>query len=133
MTARVPLPGEEQVQRALDELTEAEGQAQTVIALARSLGLANSTFWRYFPDVARTVAQQRREQTQQPKACTAVKAQPANAQDDVARLRRRNQVLSEHLEVALAQLQRLTLENDALREALEGAREVARFPRRLPG
>ena len=61
MTARVQLPSEAQVRQALAELAGQPGAEQpTVLALARSLSLANGTFWRHFPDIAREVADQRR-------------------------------------------------------------------------
>ena len=62
MTARVQLPSEAQVRQALTELTAqvGTGPPPTVLALARSLGLANGTFWRHFPEIAREVADQRR-------------------------------------------------------------------------
>ena len=55
MSRRADLPSRSTVQRALDELldeTSAEGVRPTVVSLARRLGLANTTFWRHFPDLA---------------------------------------------------------------------------------
>ena len=54
MSRRADLPSRSTVQRALYELldeTSAEGVRPTVVSLARRLGLANTTFWRHFPDI----------------------------------------------------------------------------------
>jgi hypothetical protein len=47
-------------------------------------------------------------------------------------LRRDNHDLPEHLELAIANIQRLTIDNQALRQALEAARNVTRLPTRPP-
>jgi hypothetical protein len=133
MTARIPLPSATEVQEALTELSAHPGSSQpTVLALARHLGLANSTFWRHFPDIARGVAENRR-------AARADQAASAHEQpgDDTpaienARLRRRNLELADQIEVAIAHLQRLTLENHALREELERSKAITRLPRARP-
>ncbi|MFB7462696.1 hypothetical protein ACFCZ1_04150 [Streptomyces sp. NPDC056224] len=54
---------------------------------------------------------------------TAVKA-------DNARLRRDKRELAEPLELAIAAIQRLTVDNDRLRTALHEARSIAPLPRR---
>lgn len=132
MTARVQLPSEGQVQAALADLTESQDGPPTVVALSRALGLTNSTFWRYFPETARSVAERGRELKRQPKPAPPDGADVSDSDEDVSRLKRRNQALSDHLEVALAQLQRLTLDNRALREALEAANNVTRLTPRDP-
>jgi len=86
------------------------------------------TLRRRFPDICAEVAVRR-----------ARPALPAGALDttgyetlqkDVARLRRDNQDLTENLEMAIANIQRLTIENHRLRQALEEAHKVARLPTR---
>ncbi|WP_433565559.1 hypothetical protein ACQP1O_10085 [Nocardia sp. CA-151230] len=105
----------------LAELTELRAHAQTtgtrisVLALARRVGLANTTFRRRFPDItAELTAEQ--QATQPPP--------PAAATDDTTKLRQRNRDLRENLDLAVAQIQRLTLENKRLRQELETASSV---------
>ena len=129
MTARVQLPSEAQVRQALTELAAQPGAGQpTVLALARSLGLANGTFWRHFPDIAREVADQRR--TARLDRTTRAREVPGdnNPPSELARLRRTNAELTDQIEVAIAHLQRLTLENHTLREELEDSRKITRLP-----
>ena len=131
MTARVQLPSEAQVRQTLSELAARPGAGQpTVLALARSLGLANGTFWRHFPDIAREVADQRRTAARLGRT-TSPQQQPGdnNPPSELARLRRTNRELSDQIEVAIAHLQRLTLENHTLREELEDSRKITRLPR----
>ena len=51
---------------------------------------------------------------------------------DNAKLRGDNRDLAEHLELAIANIQRLTIDNQALREAREAARNVTRLPTKPP-
>ena len=130
MTARVPLPSETQVRQALTELGAQPGAGQpTVLALARSLGLANGTFWRHFPEIARQVADQRRACARQDRATSTSEPSGDNPPSELARLRRANRELTDQIEVAIAHLQRLTLENHALREELERSRKITYLPR----
>ena len=112
----------------LQHEAETTGRQAGVLALSRHLGLANTTLRRRFPDICAEVAVRR-----------AQPALPAGALDttgyetlekDVARLRRDNQDLTENLEMAIANIQRLTIENHRLRQALEEAHKVARLPTR---
>ena len=131
MTARVQLPSEGQVRQALAGLAAQPGAGQpTVLALARSLSLANGTFWRHFPEIAREVADQRRTAARLGHT-TSARQQPGdnNPPSELARLRRTNRELSDQIEVAIAHLQRLTLENHTLREELEDSRKITRLPR----
>lgn len=131
LTARVHLPSEDRVRSVLDEVAEQRGSKQpTVVAVANHLGLSNATFWRHFPQIAREIAEQRRT------AIHTVRDSPPGPSDtegagpdaEIAHLRRRNRELADHLEVAIAHLQRLTIENDTHREELEHTRNVARLP-----
>lgn len=131
MTARVQLPSDAKVRQALAELAAQPGAGQpTVLALARSLGLANGTFWRHFPEIAREVADQRRTAARLGRT-TSVQELPAdnNSVSELARLRRANRELTDQMEVAIAHLRQLTLENHTLREELEQSRKITRLPR----
>lgn len=139
MTRRVALPTEAEVRAELAQISATEPNgAPTVIALARSLGLANATFWRHFPEIAQEVAATRRSAKSVPTAGGSAGNGPSgNDRAEMARLRREKSKLREQLEAAVAHIQHLTLEhqalredNGALREALELARNVAQLPRR---
>jgi hypothetical protein len=132
VTARVQLPSEAQVRQALTGLAAQPGAGQpTVLALARSPGLANGTFWRHFPEFAREVAGQRRTAAARHDRTTSAQEPPgdSNPPSELARLRRTNRELTDQIEVAIGHLQRLTLENHALREELEHSRKITRLPR----
>jgi len=130
VTARVELPSETQVRQALTELGAQPGAGQpTVLALARSLGLANGTFWRHFPEIARQVADQRRAVIRHDRATSTPEPPAGNPPSELARLRRANRELTYQIDVAIAHLQRLTLENHALREELEHSAKITRLPR----
>jgi AcrR family transcriptional regulator len=129
MSRKVALPSEEQVRQALIELTteaETAGRQPTVLGLARRLGLANATFWRHFPDIAEEV----REAARSPRPA-GPGPRGSDRYDELlkknAALRRANTELSEHLALAVANIQRLTLENHQLRTELEAARGVSRL------
>lgn len=112
------IPDRATVLRELDELrhqaASTEGRV-SVLALARRVGLANTTFRRRFPDItARIVAEESQAPTPSPESTAATT-------DSEAKLRQRNRDLQENLELAIAAIQRLTLENRGLREQLEAA------------
>lgn len=130
MTRTIRLPSEDDVRAAKADLAtqaHASGRRPTVVALARRVGLTNPTFWRHFPDIAREVADLGRTRT--PPA--EPPAGPANRLLELekrnADLRRANQTLTEHLELAVANIQRLTLDNHRLRQELEAAANVTRL------
>lgn len=133
MSRKIALPTEEQVRQAMGELAaeaSATGRRPTVLGLARRFGLANATFWRHFPDIANEVrhaATRTREEADPPGASHYEELKNKNAE-----LRRANTDLTEHLALAVANIQRLTLDNHLLREALETTRKVTRLPSR-PG
>lgn len=127
MTRRVALPTETEVREALTKISAAEPRRRpTVVALASSLGLSNATFWRHFPQVAREVADARRSDVRSAESETST-AGDTDANSAV-RLRSEKARLFDQLEVAVAHIQHLTLENHALREQLEEALKVARIP-----
>jgi hypothetical protein len=130
VTAKVALPTEEQVLAALAELCAAtDGRRPSVVALARRVGLTNATFWRHFPRIARDVADRRRA-APPPTPPTASADRGTDPRIEHAQLRRDNRTLTDQLELAIANIQRLSLENHELRRELEHARNVSRIPAR---
>ena len=130
MTARPPMPSQQAVHEALSSLraeAETSGRHPSVLALATRVGLPNTTFRRRYPDICAelTPAPRRATSTVQTTATTYETLAHAHA-----RLRQDHHDLSEHLELAIANIQRLSLDNHALREALEAARNVTRLPDR---
>ena len=127
MTRRVPLPSESGVRTALAELRKSnEAGIVTARDLARQLGLANSTFWRHFPEIAQEVADENRV------VFRAAQATPANApraSDPDGALRKENATLRDQIELAVAQIQRLTIDNQALRDQLEAQANIVKLPR----
>ncbi|MGK5738902.1 hypothetical protein [Micromonospora sp. URMC 103] len=128
MTRKIDRPTTPQVHQALAELAaETAGPPPSVVALARRLGLSNTTFWRYYPDIARDVAAARRAAL----ASAPHHSEPRQRdqlQAQTAELRRAIQQLTEQLNLAIANIQRLSIENDQLRRQLEAASKVARIP-----
>ncbi|MEV6756796.1 hypothetical protein [Streptomyces sp. NPDC051214] len=57
-------------------------------------------------------------------------AAPTSLKTDNARLRRDTRDLTEQLELALAAIQRFSVDNDRLRSALHEARSITPLPRR---
>ncbi|MET3175950.1 UNVERIFIED_ORG: uncharacterized protein YceH (UPF0502 family) [Arthrobacter sp. UYCu721] len=131
MTRRVALPTESEIRAALAELTRPDGRP-SVVALARSLGLANATFWRHFPEIAQEVADARRNALRSAHPADAPATTGSDAKSAIAQLRNEKAHLRDQLEVAVAHIQRLTLENRTLREELERATKVVRIPRNRP-
>lgn len=116
MSRRVALPSETEIREARTQLSVAEpAEPPTVIALARCLGLTNATFWRHFPHIAQEVASLRRNSLRSPGPANASDTAGADASSVLAQLRNDKARLGRQLEVALAQIQHLTLENRALR------------------
>jgi hypothetical protein len=125
VTRRTALPTVEDVQLAIRELAATTGKPPTVLALAGRFGLANTTFRHHFPDIAADITHQRA-------ASRPASAEPAiNRFDQLKagndKLRRDNHELAEHLDLAVANIQRLTLENHRLRQQLETATQVIRI------
>ena len=117
------------MQRLLKEhLSECDdsGKRPSVLALAARLGMSNTTFRRHFPQQAKEISAAR-------SGCepsTAGRAQPGRYEILVARnakLRRANRILTGNLRLAAAQVQRLSIENARLREALESSSNVSRI------
>lgn len=125
MTRRVSLPTEEQVRKTLAKLREpSESHNVTVRALASALGLTNSTFWRYFPEIAQSVVNERRaakNKTLPPHRNVEMSDSPERE------IRKENSLLRDQLEVAVAQIQRLTIENQALYDQIGSKRMSLNF------
>lgn len=126
MSRRADLPSRSTVQRALYELldeTSAEGVRPTVVSLARRLGLANTTFWRHFPDLANQIRENAR--TPSPASPTSAAAlRMAELERRYAEAVRDNRNLRDNLDLAVANIQRLTLDNRQLRQALETQQKI---------
>ena len=121
MTPPATLPSPEDIQLAIKEITETTGTPPAVFALARHLGIANTTFRRRFPDIASQLRQQRTADSPHGHAANSRLDQ---LERDNAQLRHEKQNLAEHLELAIANILRLTLENNQLRQELENATRV---------
>ncbi|GCE40848.1 hypothetical protein Rhow_004491 [Rhodococcus wratislaviensis] len=114
-----PPPDHAYVLAQLDELrkqAQSTGARVSVLALARKVGLANTTFRRRFPDLVAKIADQ-----EPPSPNRHAATAPKNAEPE---LRQRNRDLRENLEYAMASIQRLTLENQRLRNELESVQTV---------
>jgi predicted ArsR family transcriptional regulator len=126
MNAPTTLPSLRQVHAARDQVlahARSHGQRPSVLAAARQLGLSNTTFRRHFPDIAAEISNARRAPTEQ----TTDSSQP-NPHDRLvarnAKLRRDNRQLREHLALAVANIQRLSIETHQLRRHVEAASGV---------
>jgi hypothetical protein len=94
------------------------------VALARHLGLANTTFRRNFPDITTELNPPR--SLTSPEGLSGV-SQFEQLKRDNDKLRRNNHELAEHLELAVVNIQRLALDNHRLRQALETASKITRI------
>ncbi|WP_410580145.1 hypothetical protein [Amycolatopsis sp. lyj-108] len=131
MSHRTDMPGEEEVRQAAQEViaqTKETGHRPSVLAVARRFDLSNTTFRRNFPEIARELSELRRTPTPgvegPPDAKRYVTLQEKNAA-----LRQDNARLKEHLELAVANIMRLTIENRQLRDDLEAASNITRIGR----
>ncbi|MET9512037.1 hypothetical protein ABZX62_26910 [Streptomyces flavidovirens] len=112
------------VRKRLDAMLlacENEGTRPSVLRLARSLGLSNTTFRRQYREIAQEISGRR-------SAPTAATASEPSAYDNLiarnAKIRRRNHQLTDQLKLAAAQIQYLALQNARLQEALEAQTKV---------
>lgn len=129
MSRRVDLPSDHAARQAMAALLDeaaSGGTTPTVVELARRLGLTNSTFWRRFPDLANELRATARTPTPEISTSPAAKRY-ADLEQRNAELTRDNRQLAEHLDLAVANIQRLTLDNHGLRQALEAANKVTRI------
>lgn len=100
----------------LEADADTTGRHPSVLALATRLGLANTTFRRYFPDIVHELGATPAPPSDQARDSTRY----AQLKQDNAALRRDNQDLAEHLDLTIAHIQRLTLEANQLRQQLRG-------------
>ena len=109
------------VHAAINELRQQAESALarvSVLAVAKRVGLANTTFRRRFPDITEQITAGEYDDLRSSADSTA------SIKDTEAKLRQRNRDLQENLELAIAASQRLTRENRGLRQQLEAARVV---------
>jgi hypothetical protein len=124
---------EADVRTALNALREdaaATRRRPSVLALAQRLGLANTTLRRRFPAICIELATSPAAADQAAHTTIDTTSLTGLRQEN-ARLRRDNESLAANLEVAIANIQRLTLQTHNLTEALEHARGVTHLPRRI--
>jgi AcrR family transcriptional regulator len=114
-------PDRATVHAAINELRQQAESASarvSVLAVAKRVGLANTTFRRRFPDLTEQITAGEYDDPRPPADSTA------SIKDTEAKLRQRNRDLQENLELAIAAIQRLTQDNQGLRQQLEAARVV---------
>jgi AraC-like DNA-binding protein len=131
VTRRTVLPSHDDVQLAIKRLTETTGKPPTVLALARHLGLANTTFRRRFPDITTELTRQRSPAPADSDPVVASRFE--KIQRENTELRRARRELAEHLELAIANIQRLTLDNHHLRQQLHAATKITHINARSRG
>jgi AraC-like DNA-binding protein len=131
VTRRTVLPSHDDVQLAIKRLTETTGKPPTVLALARHLGLANTTFRRHFPDITTELTRQRSPAPADSDPVAASRFE--KIQRENTELRRARRELAEHLELAIANIQRLTLDNHHLRQQLHAATKITHINARSLG
>lgn len=93
---------------AITTLGETTGKPLTILALARHLGLANTTFRRHVPDIADDLWHRRSAADATPDEAAVYRFDQLKR--DNGKLRPGNHELIEHLDLATANIQRLTLE-----------------------
>lgn len=128
MTPRITLPSDQEVLDVLATLRTSSLKPVSASALATELGLSNPTFWRHFRDIAQQVADARRAHlrggTDVKRELRGPDSQPS---DPAHRLRRELKQTQDRLELAIAHIQRLTLENDRLQNTLHDHGSVTRI------
>ncbi|MEV5778255.1 hypothetical protein AB0L49_44825 [Streptomyces antimycoticus] len=131
MSRPADIPSEAHVRRVLDQYVNEchdNGTRPSVLALAAKFDLSNTTFRRHFPDLAKEISTARTN----PEPRTDAEKRPSPYEVLAARnvkLRRANRSLTENLQFAAAQIQRLAVDNACLREALEASSNVTRINR----
>jgi hypothetical protein len=132
MTRKADLPPEDHIRAVMTTMladAAGGGPRPTVLALARSLGLANATFWRHYHDIATEL---RDAASGIPAPARGQNPRPGQVGELASRnaaLRRERDHLASQLEAALSHLRRLTIDNAELRRELETARAITRIGR----
>ncbi|MGF0319209.1 hypothetical protein [Nocardia fluminea] len=127
MANHTHLPTEATVRDHLAELRQRTGRTPSILALASRVGLSNTTFRRHFPDLCAELRANRRPAGDLAAGTEATEAYD-RLHDDNQKLAARNRDLAADLDLAIAHIQRLTLENDQLRRQLHAARTVTHSP-----
>jgi hypothetical protein len=125
MTRALDLPTPRAVRDAINAVvTEAHaaGRRPSVLAVARRLGLTNTTFRRNYPDAAAELSTLRHSG---PEPAVPNNESAIALRQRIAELRQDNLTLTTHLELAIANIQRLTIDNHRLRQELEALRGIA--------
>lgn len=122
MTGETDHPDVEVIDAAIERLALAAGKTPSVLTLARNLGLANTTFRRRYPDVVERLRASNR-------VPAAPDTGPRLVDSHIIRLQQRNRELTDHLELAVASIQRLSIDIRSLRLQLEDATAVTRLSR----
>jgi hypothetical protein len=129
MTRRQPIPTLAEITVALSEMEAladaTDSRRPTALSLARHVGLANTTFRRNFPEITAALTTPRGDANSTSSGAKGNRCVQLTA--DNARLRRDNQQLHEHLDVACAQIQHLALEAARLQTELEAAHCIPRI------
>ncbi|MHC9297289.1 hypothetical protein ACRCUN_32925 [Mycobacterium sp. LTG2003] len=123
------LPTIDEVRSAINAVSDATGRPATAFAVARRLGIANTTFRRNFPDIVADLQQPQRE------ARPAADTQPTRfdqLKKENDRLRSELRDWKSNCELAIANIQRLTLENHDLRKEIEALTNTTSIDRRRP-
>ena len=135
------LPSNEAVQEAMQAVLDAaaaNGRHPTLSAVQRRFNVPHPTFYRNYPDLIdwfREQAAERRAAAEQ-NDDAARRARLAKREDDLDRLRRENTDLRKTVKIYAESIRQLTVDNEALRTALEqhggvadlGAHRAARRP-----
>lgn len=125
MNSRSDLPAVADVRLAIKDLAGETGRPPTALAVARRLGLPNTTFRRNYPDITAELRLRSASTASGPLRDPAARFDQIRGENE--KLRRANRELSEHLELAIAHIQRLTVDNHRLLQQLELASNVTRL------
>lgn len=128
MTTRLDLPHPERVRKAAEELlahASRNGTRPSVLGLAKRLGLSNTTLRRHYPEIVDTVTAIRAGNTEDPQPTDTKRYNDLVRRN--AKIRRANRELTDQLALALACIQRLSVDNANLLAALEAASKIRRI------
>ncbi|OZC47865.1 hypothetical protein CH251_25940 [Rhodococcus sp. 06-462-5] len=99
------------IDAAIEHLQDASGRTPSVLALARHMGLANTTFRRRYPHTVNRLKRSTSPVTDH--------VAPHRCSDEVTQIRQRNRDLTTDLELAVASIQRLSIDNRSLLRRVE--------------
>lgn len=120
-------PTNDQINAAITELANTHGRPPAALTVARHLNIPYTTFRRRYPHIL--------TQLDTSRASTATEQQPTRLvtlQTENAALKQQRQSLNDHLEIAVANIRRLSIENNQLRAALEQATNIPHLPTARP-